>query len=85
MPADYLSRNVIAALNDETISIDPFTSDLHSLQAKDPDLIKIQYYLANNHKWPLNTTKLEIRRLSPITTNFVNENNIIWVRLLDHN
>ena len=85
MPADYLSRNVIAALNDETVSIDPFTPDLHSLQAKDPELIKIQYYLANNHKWPLNTTKSEIRRLLPITTSFVNENNTIWVRLLDHN
>ena len=36
MPADYLSRNVIAALNDEAMSIDPFTPDLHSLQAKNP-------------------------------------------------
>ena len=84
MPADYLSRNVIAVLNEQTVSIDPFTPDLQSLQAKDPDLIKIQYYLANNKKWPLNTTKMEIKRLLPITTSFVNENNTIWVRLIDH-
>jgi hypothetical protein len=83
MPADYLSRNVIAALNDATVSIDPFTPDLHSLQAKDPELIKIQYFL-KNRKWPLNTSKSEIRRLLPITTSFVNENNTIWVRLIDH-
>ena len=83
MPADYLSRIVIAALNDATVSIDPFTPDLHSLQAKDPDLIKVQYFL-KNRKWPLNTTKSEIRRLLPITTSFVNENNTIWVRLIDH-
>ena len=83
MPADYLSRNVIAALNDATVSIDPFTPDLHALQAKDPDLVKIQYFL-KNRKWPLNTTKSEIRRLLPITTSYVNENNTIWVRLIDH-
>ncbi len=35
-------------------------------------------------KWPINTTKSEIRRLLPIATNFVNEKNTIWVRLNDH-
>jgi hypothetical protein len=83
MPADYLSRYTIAALNKFTPQVDPFTPDLQALQAKDPDLIKIQYFFSNG-KWPLNTTKAEIRRLLPITTNFVKEKNTIWVRLNDH-
>jgi hypothetical protein len=83
MPADYLSRYTIAALNEFTPQVDPFTPDLQALQAKDPDLVKIQYFFSNG-KWPMNTTKAEIRRLLPITTNFVNEKNTIWVRLNDH-
>jgi hypothetical protein len=85
MPADYLSRLNFERLDEYAASIDPFTPDLHSLQKKDPELIKIQYYLENNHQWPLNTTKAEIRRLLPITTSFVQEKNTIWVRLIDKN
>ena len=81
MPAVYQSRNVIAALNDATASTDPFIPDLH---AKDTDLINIQYHLANGSKWPLNTIKYKIRRLLPIATSIVNENDTIWVRHLDH-
>jgi hypothetical protein len=83
MPADHLSRYTIAALNEMTHQVDPFSPDLQALQAKDTDLVKVQYFLSNG-KWPLNTSKTEIRRLLPITTNFRNEKNTIWVRLNDH-
>jgi hypothetical protein len=83
MPVNYLSRYTIAALNEFTPQVDPFAPDLQALQAKDPNLVKVQYFLSNE-KWPMNTTKAEIRRLLLITTNFVNKKNSIWVRLNDH-
>ncbi len=38
MPADYLSRYTIAALNEFIPQVDPLAPDLQALQAKDPSL-----------------------------------------------
>jgi hypothetical protein len=50
MPADYLSRYTIAALNERTHQVDPFILDLQALQAKDQDLIKVLYFLSQSQQ-----------------------------------
>jgi len=66
LPADFLSREVVEGLTEVVHSVDPFGQDLQELQKSDEQLIKINAFQKDG-KWPLNTTKAEIRLLLPVT------------------
>ncbi len=66
LPADFLSREIVEGLTKVVHSVDPFGPDLQELQKSDEQLIKINAFQKDG-KWPLNTTKAEIRLLLPVT------------------
>jgi len=84
LPADFLSRDVVKGLNDVVNSIDPFGPDLQELQKSDKKLIKINVFQKEG-KWPLNTTKAEIKLLLPLTNSLFLDSKAVRIRLTDEN
>jgi len=84
LPADFLSREVVAGLNEVVHSIDPFGPDLEELQKADEHLIKINAFQKDG-KWPLNTTKAKQRLLLPVTNSLFLDSKAVWVWLTDKN
>jgi len=84
LPADFLSREVVAGLNDVVHSIDPFGPDLQELQKADEHLIKIDAFQKEG-KWPLNTTKAKQRLLLPVTNSLFLDSKAVWFWLTDGN
>ena len=84
LPADFVSREIVEALTEVVASIDPFGPDLQKLQKSDEYLIKINHFQKEG-KWPLNTTKAEIRLLLPLTNSLFLDSRAVWIRLTDEN
>lgn len=63
-------------------SIDPFSLDLQELQKSQEQLIKINAF-QKDVKWPLNTSKSEIKLLLPVTNRLFLDSKVIWIRLKD--
>ena len=84
LPADFVSREIVTGLNEVVASIDPFGPDLQTLQKSDEYLIKINHFQKEG-KWPLNTTKAEIRLLLPLTNSLFLDSKAVWIRLTDEN
>jgi len=89
MPADYMSREVVASLSQKCAkqshpAIDPFSPDLQAAQRQDPDIKNIQHYFTHN-SWPATMTRQEINKLLPYTSALFSEDKILWIRLKDAN
>jgi transposase InsO family protein len=84
LPADFVSREIVSGLTEVVASIDPFGPDLQTLQKNDEYLIKINHFQREG-KWPLNTTKAEIRLLLPLTNSLFLDSRAVWIRLTDEN
>jgi len=79
MPADFLSRTRI----EEICAIDPFGPDCERLQSQDPDIIKLKHFHTKGF-WPVDTSKRDIQRISPMLSRFFVQDNLIWIRLNDY-
>ena len=84
LPADFLSREIVDGLTEVVNSIDPFGPNLQTLQKSDEQLIKINAFQKEG-KWPMNTTKAEIRLLLPLTNSLFLDSKAVWIRLSDEN
>jgi hypothetical protein len=82
LPADFLSRDVVKGLNDIVNSIDLFGPDLQELHKLNEQLVKINAFQKEG-KWPLNTTKAEIKLLLPLTNSLFLDSKAVWIRLKD--
>jgi len=82
LPADFLSRDVVKGRNDVVNSINQFGPDLQELQKLDEQLAKINAFQKEG-KWPLNTTKAEIKLLLPLTNSLFLDSKAVWIRLMD--
>jgi len=80
--AYFLSQDIVKGLNEVVNSIDPFCKDLQELQKLDKELIKINAFQKDG-KWPLNTSKAEIKLLFPITYSLFLDSKAVWFRLND--
>lgn len=80
MPADFLSRSGF-----QIGSVDPFNSDLRTLQDEDPDLLECRKF-RQFQKWSQYLPKSKINRLAAMNEKlFTDKNGIIWGRLNDNN
>jgi len=84
LPTYFLSQDVVKGLNDIINSINPFWLDLQELQKIDEQLIKINA-IQKDGKWPLNTSKAEIKLLLLITKSLFLGSKVVWIRLNDKN
>ncbi len=82
--ADFLSHDVVNGINEVVHSIDPFVLDLQELQKSDEQLIKINA-IQKDVKWPLNTSKSEIKVFLPVTNILFLDSKAVWIRLNDEN
>jgi hypothetical protein len=77
--ADFLSRDVVKGRNDVVNSIDLFGPYLQELLKSDEQLVP------KEGKWPLNTKKVKIKLLLPLTNSLFLDSKAVWIQLMDEN